>query len=63
MSICINFSNLWSKALDQKHPILKNHETQFPNQLNVKRLTWKKISITQKDKKITIKKIGIKIEI
>jgi len=36
----------------------------MPNQLKFEGLTWKKISITQNDpkQKITIKKIGIKIE-
>jgi len=29
MSTHFNFSNSWSGSLDQKHPILKNHDVWF----------------------------------
>jgi hypothetical protein len=29
MSTHFNFSNYWSGSLDQKHPILKNHDVWF----------------------------------
>jgi hypothetical protein len=61
----VNFSNLWTGSLNQKHPIWKNYKTQFLNNQILKSEIEKRILIIQNDlkQKITIKRMMIKIKI
>jgi hypothetical protein len=52
-STYVNFSNLWLKSLNRKHPIWKNHQVQLPTN---------QMSKDEIEKKSIIKKIQNKKE-
>jgi hypothetical protein len=50
MSTHFNFSNSWSGSLDQKHPILKNHDVWFLTNQILKDEIIKKINYIKESK-------------
>jgi len=63
MSICVNFSKLWSQSLNQKYSIYKNQKAQFlTNQIMKDKIKKKLILKNDPKQKIGIKRMRTKFE-
>jgi hypothetical protein len=56
-STYVNFSNLWLKSLNRKHPIWKNHQVQLPTNQMSKDEIEKKINYKKDPKQKRVIKI------
>jgi hypothetical protein len=56
-STYVNFSNLWLKLLNRKHPIWKNHHVQLPTKQMSKDEIEKKINYKKDPKQKRVIKI------